>query len=98
MNSPDSPHTASPFTTVASRYSAALQAYLAGAPEENAHRHAYDIGRGALASGLEVIDLASIHQIIITSLLCNALTAQERVRAARLATAFFYRSLEPFVV
>ena len=71
---------------VADRYATALRAFLAEADEAGLEQ-AYELGRDALAEGLGVIELASLHA---------AALAQGDVAAGAKPEAFFAEALAPF--
>lgn len=77
------------------QYATALQKYLAEGGESGLLR-AYELGRQAVESGLGVLDMASIHQEVLVTLLSLAETIEESIGIVRTAQAFFTECVSPF--
>jgi signal transduction histidine kinase len=77
------------------RYEAALLEYVDGS-EEVALLGGYDLGRRALADGVGVLDMATIHSRVVASMLDRPLTEAERARILYAQTTFFVEALSPF--
>jgi len=77
------------------QYISALEDYLAGKGEP-ALEKAYELGRRAIAQGLGILHMASVHQDAMTAVLLRALTPQESAEITKKATGFFCESLAPF--
>ena len=81
-----------PIQAAAERYEIALRAFLSG-EAGNSLDEAYDIGRQAVETGLGVIDMAAIHQRVLSALLKEAnpdpSSAELVARAAAFATESF---------
>jgi signal transduction histidine kinase len=80
---------------LAKKYTAALRSYLME-PGEAALLGAYELGRAALADGLGVLDIATIHSGALASVLNRPLTAKERSRFLESQNNFFVEVLSPF--
>ena len=76
-------------------YAAALRGYRSDASESSL-RAAYELGREAVSRELSVLDLAAIHQEIVSALLTDASDLTEAQRSARAASDFFLESLSSF--
>ena len=74
-------------------YTSALREYLSGAGEA-AFRRAYELGRRALAEGLGVLDLATLHQKCLSSLVDGARPDLHPIESG--ALNFFVESLRPY--
>jgi len=76
-------------------YGRALAEFLENPEREEACLSAYDFGRRALASGVGLLELATLHHEVVASLLADAPT---RSTADSLSTAklFFIEALAPF--
>ena len=76
-------------------YGRALAEFLENPEREEARLSAYDFGRRALASGVGLLELATLHHEVVASLLADAPT---RSTADSLSTAklFFIEALAPF--
>jgi signal transduction histidine kinase len=75
-------------------YRSALQAYLEGAGEAALQR-AYELGRQAIASGVGVLEMATLHHQAVVALLQRT-APPELTRLLTEASAFFVESLSPF--
>lgn len=80
---------------LAGEYAAALRNYLARGSED-ALLQAYQSGRGALARGLGVLDLAALHQDALVGALLEMLAAEASQTIVQRAAQFFAESLAPF--
>lgn len=76
-------------------YGRALAEFLEDPEREEARLSAYDFGRRALASGIGLLELATLHHEVVASLL---LESPAQVTAESLSTAklFFIEALAPF--
>ncbi len=77
------------------QYSAALEDYLAGAGESALH-FAYELGRKAIADGVGVLEMVSIHNQALTTVFGAPLSREQAVTMAGRASTFFAESLAPF--
>jgi len=77
------------------QYISALEDYLAGKGEA-ALEQAYEIGRRAIAQGLGILHMASVHQDALAAVLPRALTPEESAQITEKAAGFFCESLAPF--
>ncbi len=80
---------------LAGRYQAALQDYLAGM-QEPALQQAYELGRQALAEGLGILDLATVHGEALARALVQTRTPEASAQVAERATDFFVESASAF--
>ena len=85
------------------QYKAALGSYLTGIRGEagnsagdDALERAYEIGRRAIAEGVGVLDMASIHNQSLAAMLGRPLDAVDAATKAARASIFFAESLSPF--
>lgn len=76
------------------QYRSALGEYLSNA-EEAALSHAYELGRAAIGQGLGILDIATIHEDAVGTLLPRS-TAQQSAHLERAANQFFREGLSPF--
>jgi len=76
-------------------YLQALRDHLAGGGEATLQR-AYEIGRRALASGVELLTLARTHHAALDTLLLPAGSPQESARTLAGAAAFFAECISPY--
>ncbi len=76
-------------------YAAALESFLA-APDEKLLQFAYELGRGAAAGDVGVLDMARVHQQALAPWLGRALPGPEQARALKSAELFFLEALSPF--
>lgn len=76
-------------------YSSALQVYLQEGGESTL-KHAYELGRYAMANHLGSLDLAETHESALLAALAAAPTPADSSRLVRLASDFFVESLSPF--
>jgi signal transduction histidine kinase len=79
---------------LAQEYKSCLQDYLDGG-EEAALQRAYELGRRALAEGLGVLEMVTIHGEALGKVLFGALKPEESVRVVK-AAEFSVESLSPF--
>ena len=77
------------------RYAQALRGYIAGESERSLHI-AYELGRGALASGVGVLDMAALQHAVLLRLCQEAGPTDEVERIIRTAEGFARESLSPF--
>lgn len=75
-------------------YVSALETYLSCSDEASRSR-AYELGRRAMADGLGVLDIASLHQAAL-GVLSAAVDRGEHVQIAQSAADFFAEVLSPF--
>ena len=80
---------------LAEQYAAALEDYLAGGGEAPLHL-AYELGRQAIASGVGVLEMASIHNKSLTKIFTDPVPREQAVQIAERVSAFFAESLSPF--
>ncbi len=93
-----SPHMSpSPFLMLAHQYVSAVEAQVHKDSESAMKQEAESISTTMACKGLNVLDLASMHQIALVILLSQAPTQQEQARIARKASAFFMKTLTPFI-
>ena len=76
-------------------YTSALQAYLAD-PEEAGLERAYELGRRALADGLGVLEMATVHSRALPSTLATATEQGDRARRLEAVERFFVEASSPF--
>ena len=77
------------------RYQSALLDYLT-APEELALLGGYDLGRSALAEGLGLLELATIHSAAVATALSRPLDDKDRARLWDAQNTFLIEALSPF--
>jgi signal transduction histidine kinase len=77
------------------RYAAAFRSYLSE-PAEFALARAYELGRRALADGLGVLEMASVHSAALTIALERPLPDGGRARVLEASDQFFVEALSPF--
>src|SRR6266404_571066 len=77
------------------KYVTMLRHYLSE-QQEILLQQAYELGRGAIARGLGVLDMARIHQQALVSCLPPALPGEIKTRALKAAETFFMEALSPF--
>ncbi|KCZ72009.1 PAS domain S-box [Candidatus Methanoperedens nitroreducens] len=82
-----------PLNELRIQYTSTLQDYLEGGGEA-ALEHAYELGRKAIAEGLGVLDIASVHHDAMTGLLQYA--SPESAHITKRAAEFFAESIAPF--
>jgi len=80
---------------LANDYSAALQAYLAD-PEEAGLVRAYELGRRALADGLGVLEMATVHSRALPATLATASEQGDRTKRLEAVERFFVEASSPF--
>lgn len=80
---------------LAEAYSIALAEYCATGREEALLR-AYQLGRQAVSDGMNVLDMAALHQQAVGSTLPGPLPDQERARVANRVAEFLAEALAPF--
>lgn len=76
-------------------YTRALYDYLSGSGEEALHR-AYELARKAIADGMGLLEMATVHHEAILRVMPRPLTADERARTIKGLETFFIESLSPF--
>jgi len=81
--------------SILDEYATALHEYLEFGGEAALLR-AYQLGRGALAEGLGVLEMAALHQEALVSALLRMLAPDESTGIASRASEFFAESLAPF--
>jgi signal transduction histidine kinase len=81
--------------TLARDYSDALRAYLAD-PEEAGLERAYELGRRALADGLGVLEMATVHSRALPGTLATADDASDRLKRLEGVERFFVEASSPF--
>ncbi|HLL38637.1 MAG TPA: EAL domain-containing protein [Rubrobacteraceae bacterium] len=77
------------------QYISALRSYLAG-ERETASQDVYELGRKAIAGGLGVLDVLTIHNEALATVLVDKHTAEEYTRVAKEAEDLLMQSLAPF--
>jgi two-component system, NarL family, sensor histidine kinase UhpB len=80
---------------LADKYCAGLKSYLKGFKEKDLHK-AYKLGRLALAEGLGLLEMATIHHVALTLCVLDLHKASDRVKATRAAERFFIETMTPF--
>jgi hypothetical protein len=76
-------------------YRSAFLGYLSQRSETQLRR-AYEIGRGAILTGVGLLDLAQIHNEVTLDLLRASPDGQDRLDIAETAAAFLLEVLAPF--
>jgi signal transduction histidine kinase len=76
-------------------YGRALAAFLQNPEREEACLSAYDFGRRALAHGVGLLELATLHHEVVADLLSEA-SAEETAESLSSAKLFFIEALAPF--
>jgi signal transduction histidine kinase len=76
-------------------YATALAEYLAD-PEEPGLERAYEIGRRALADGLGVLEMATVHSRALPATLAPATDHDDRVKRLEAVERFFVEASSPF--
>ncbi len=76
-------------------YTRALYDYLSGSGEEALHR-AYELARKAIADGMGLLEMATVHHEAILRVMPRPLAADERARVIKGLETFFIESLSPF--
>ena len=84
-----------PFEELLKQYTNALEDHLAGGGE-TALQEAYELGRRALAEGLGVLDMASLHADALATVLLRAATPADCTATVNAGANFFAESLSPF--
>jgi diguanylate cyclase (GGDEF)-like protein len=77
------------------QYTSALQSYLAG-EWETASQDVYELGRRAITDGLGVLDVVTIHNEALATVLAGIHTTEESARVAKAAEDVLMQSLAPF--
>jgi PAS domain S-box-containing protein len=77
------------------QYTTALENYLAN-EGESALQQAYELGRRAIADGVGVLELASLHNHAMAALLADSADPARAGALAERAALFFNESLSPF--
>src|SRR5215831_1627096 len=79
------------------QYKTALGSYLTrDSDRDDSLERAYEIGRRAIAEGVGVLDMASIHNESLATALGGSLDPVEAAAKAARASVFFAESLSPF--
>jgi signal transduction histidine kinase len=81
--------------TLVRDYTVALQAYLAD-PEEAGLERAYELGRRALADGLGVLEMATVHSRALPETLATAAEESDRLKRLEAVERFFVEASSPF--
>jgi signal transduction histidine kinase len=81
--------------TLTRDYSVALQEYLAD-PEEPGLERAYELGRRALADGLGVLEMATVHSRALPATLATASEPGDRLKRLEAVERFFVEASSPF--
>jgi PAS domain S-box-containing protein len=84
-----------PLRDLKDQYTRTLHDYLAEAGETNLH-HAYELGRQALAEGLGVLEMASLHHHALTTVAASIRAPEEIRNISKSAENFFAEALSPF--
>jgi len=84
-----------PLRDLRDQYTRTLQDYLAEAGETNLH-HAYELGRQALAEGLGILEIASMHHHALATVAGSIRTPEEMRNISKSAENFFAEALSPF--
>src|SRR3989475_11759193 len=84
-----------PLRDLRDQYTRSLQDYLAEAGETNLH-HAYELGRQALAEGLGILEIASMHHHALATVAGSIRTPEEMRNISKSAENFFAEALSPF--
>ena len=84
-----------PLRDLRDQYTRTLHDYLAEAGETNLH-HAYELGRQALAEGLGILEMASLHHHALATVAGGIRTPEEMRNISRSAENFFAEALSPF--
>src|SRR6266581_7964471 len=84
-----------PLRDLKDQYTRTLQDYLAEAGEANLH-HAYELGRQALAEGLGILEIASMHHHALATVAGSIRTPEEMRNISKSAENFFAEALSPF--
>jgi PAS domain S-box-containing protein len=82
-------------TLLAEQYAAALEDYVAADGDAALHS-AYELGRMAITEGVGLLELLTIHQRILTSLLAESQARGEALEITERASAFLAESLSLF--
>ncbi len=77
------------------QYRSGLDGYLAGGGEAASLR-SYELGRKAIGQGLGLMDLVTVHQEAVATILLRCATPNDCTRAAQAAGDFFAEALSPF--
>ena len=77
------------------QYTSALQSYLAG-EWETASQDVYELGRRAITDGLGVLDVVTIHNEALATVLAGIHTAEESARVAKAVEDVLMQSMAPF--
>ncbi|MEO8425520.1 MAG: hypothetical protein ABI651_00260 [Verrucomicrobiota bacterium] len=76
------------------RYQALLRQHLKQSPKSDM-REAQELGRQAVAAGLETLDLARIHELALAALMLPSYSASGRDRMTKRAQIFFAKVITP---
>ena len=77
------------------QYCSVLRSYLANFEEKDL-QGGYELGRLALAKGLGLLEMASVHHTALTFSLMDVSEIRERTRIIRGAERFFIETMTPF--
>ena len=77
-------------------YASTLQRYYLTGEREAVLEEAYELGRGAIAAGFGILDMARVHLEAREKLLLSEADAKNRARITKLAGVFFLQTLSPF--
>src|SRR5437899_12481590 len=84
-----------PLRDLRDQYTRTLHDYLAEAGETNLH-HAYELGRRALAEGLGILEMASLHHHALATVVGSVRMPEEMTNISKSAENFFTEALSPF--
>jgi signal transduction histidine kinase len=84
-----------PLQALLRQYTHALEDHLGGGGEI-ALQEAYELGRRALAEGLGVLDLASVHYEALMTILLRRSVTEDIIQTVKAGANFFAESLSPF--
>src|SRR2546427_9146665 len=83
-----------PLRDLRDQYTRTLQDFLAEAGEANLH-HAYELGRQALAEGLGVLEMASLHHYALATVAGSIRRPEEMRNISKSTENFFAEALSP---
>src|SRR5271170_5159636 len=81
-------------TRLSQRYTAALRKHLKQGHQASL-QSAQRLGRGAMASGLETLDLARIHEVALAKLVLSTVSPVVREGLLKRAEIFFVEAITP---
>jgi PAS domain S-box-containing protein len=84
-----------PLRNLRDQYTRTLHEYLAEAGESNLN-HAYELGRQALAEGLGILEMASLHHHALATVAGSIRAPEEMRNISKSAENFFAEALSPF--